>query len=120
MRVRLHLDADASSKALVKALAARGHDITRTPNEWMPLAASDEEQLDGATRHGRCLFSFNVRDFSRLAGSSPEHRGVLLAQQRQWTLSSLIAALDRFLSEGSAEETAGQVLWLSRWRQEPD
>jgi hypothetical protein len=32
----LHLDADASIKALYQALIDRGHDVTRTPNEWMP------------------------------------------------------------------------------------
>jgi len=37
---QLHLDADASSKALhaalVAALVERGHDVTRTPTDWMP------------------------------------------------------------------------------------
>ncbi len=42
---RLHLDADVSIKALQKALLERGHDVTRTPNEWMPLDADDETQL---------------------------------------------------------------------------
>jgi cardiolipin synthase len=32
---RLHLDADTSKKSLLKALTEMGHDITRTPNEWM-------------------------------------------------------------------------------------
>jgi hypothetical protein len=38
----LHLDADTSIKALQAALLSRGHDVTRTPNEWMALDASDE------------------------------------------------------------------------------
>jgi hypothetical protein len=41
-KVHLHLDADTSSKALYNALLERGHDVTRTPTEWMPLDASDE------------------------------------------------------------------------------
>jgi hypothetical protein len=40
-KLRLHLDADASSKQLHNALVVRGHDVTRTPNPWMPLDASD-------------------------------------------------------------------------------
>ena len=52
---RLHLDADASIKALYRALMERGHDVTRTPTDWMPLDASDESQLLGATAQGRCL-----------------------------------------------------------------
>jgi hypothetical protein len=47
----------------MRALIDRGHDITRTPNEWMALDATDEQQLLGATAQGRCLFTFNVRDF---------------------------------------------------------
>jgi hypothetical protein len=35
---KLHLDADTSIKALQQALISRGHDVTRTPTDWMPLA----------------------------------------------------------------------------------
>jgi hypothetical protein len=42
---RLHLDADASLRALHTALVARGHAVTRTPNTWMLRDASDTEQL---------------------------------------------------------------------------
>jgi hypothetical protein len=49
---RLHLDADTSNAALAKALSQHGHDVTRTPNEWMPLDAPDIEQLLGATARG--------------------------------------------------------------------
>jgi hypothetical protein len=63
------LDADTSIKALHAALVSRGHDVTRTPNEWMPLDASDEAQLLGATAQERCIFTFNIRDFLVLADS---------------------------------------------------
>jgi len=45
VKLKLHLDADTSSKSLHSALVTRGHDVTRTPNDWMPLDASDETQL---------------------------------------------------------------------------
>ncbi|MBN1583460.1 MAG: DUF5615 family PIN-like protein [Anaerolineae bacterium] len=115
-RLRLHLDADASIKALQKALLARGHDVTRTPNEWMALDASDETQLLGATGHGRCILTFNVRDFLALAERYPQHSGIVLAAQANWTLSGLIAALDRMLVETRAEDWIGQVRWLNQWR----
>jgi hypothetical protein len=102
---RLHLDADASIKVLQEALIARGHDVTRTPNEWIFRDASDETQLLEATAHGRCVFTFNVRDF------------VVLAAQASWTLSGLIAALDRLLSETQADDWVGQVRWLNDWRE---
>lgn len=40
-KLKLHLDADTSKKALHKALLDRGYDI----NEWMPLDARNEVQL---------------------------------------------------------------------------
>jgi len=94
----LPLDADTSIKALHQALVSRGHDVTRTPTDWMPLDASDELQLLGATAQGRCIFTFNIRDFLVLADRYPQHGGLILAAQSSWTLSSLIAALDRLLS----------------------
>lgn len=116
---RLHLDADASMKALQSALNDRGHDVTRTPNEWMPPDASDERQLLGATTHERCIFTFNVGDFVILARKYPQHAGIILAAQRSWSLSDLIIALDRALADTSAEALAGQVHWLNRWRDKP-
>lgn len=62
-KLHLHLDADASSKALHSALLARGHDVRRTPTEWMPLDASDEQQLLGATAQGRAIFTYHIPDF---------------------------------------------------------
>lgn len=113
---RLHLDADASIKALQATLVARGHDVTRTPNEWLVRDASDETQLLQATAQGRCIFTFNVRDFVVLARRYPRHGGIILAAQASWTLSDLIAALDRLLSETEAEDWIGQVRWLNDWR----
>jgi len=114
--LRLHLDADASSKQLLAALIRRGHDVTRTPNPWMALDASDEAQLLGATAQGRCIFTFNIADFVRLAPRHPRHGGIILAAQSKWTLHRLISALDRVLSEGDADDWTGQLRWLNQWR----
>ena len=115
-RPRLHLDADASIKALQGALAARGHDVTRTPNEWIALDASDETQLLGATAQGRCILTLNVCDFVVLARRHPQHSGIILAAQTSWSLSGLIGAVDLLLSETQAEDWIGQVRWLNQWR----
>jgi hypothetical protein len=112
---RLHLDADASSKPLHAALVARGHDVTRTPNDWMSLDADDEQQLLGSTARGRCIFTFNGRDFMALAKRYPRHAGIILAAQSSWTLSGLIEALDRLLSRTEADAWIGQVRWLNEW-----
>ncbi len=80
------------------------------------MDASDEMQLLGATAHGRCIFTFNISDFLHLAQRYPEHHGIIVANQRDWTLSSLIAALDNLLTETAAGEWIGQVRWLNEWR----
>lgn len=113
----LHLDADASSKALYAALLDRGHDVTRTPEVWVPLDATDEMQLLGATAQGRVIFTFNIRDFMVLAVQYPRHGGIILAAQSSWTLTGLIEALDRLLRETEVADWAGQVRWLNDWRQ---
>lgn len=113
---RLHLDADASVKALVNTLREFGHDVTRTPNDWMPAEASDREQLLEATAQGRVIFTFNVRDFIVLAKKHPKHSGILLATQSRWTLAGLTAAIDRALSETDEKDWRGQVRWLNDFR----
>jgi hypothetical protein len=115
-RPRLHLDADTSIKALQRALLERGYDVTRTPNEWIVADASDEAQLLRATAQGRCILTFYVRDFSILAERYPHHGGIILASQTSWTVSALIAALDRLLSATDADDWPGQVRWLNDWR----
>ena len=82
----------------------------------MPLDASDEQQLLGATAQGRCIVTFNIADFMRLARKYPAHGGIVLANQRDWTLSDLIAALDNLLTATSAADWPGQVRWLNQWR----
>jgi hypothetical protein len=82
----------------------------------MPLDATDEMQLLGAAIRGRCIFTFNIGDFLRLAQRHPQHRGIIVANQRNWTLASLIVAMDRLLTETTAEEWFAQVRWLSDWR----
>jgi hypothetical protein len=72
--------------------------------------------LLGATAQGRCIFTFNIRDFSRLTKEYPEHHGIVLANQKIWTLPAMIAALDRLLSESEAEDWIGQLRWLNDWR----
>ena len=115
-KLLLHLDADTSSKSLHKALLARGHDISRTPNAWIRSDASDKNQLLGASAQGRCVFTFNIRDFVLLAEEYPKHGGIILAAQSHWSLSMLIEALDRVLSESQVGDWIGVVRWLNDWR----
>ena len=113
-KARLHLDADTSKKTLQKELLRRGHDVTRTPNEWMALDAGDVAQLLGSTAQGRVIFTFNVRDYIELARRYPRHAGILLSAQKP--MPELLTALDRMLNETQAEAWVGQVRWLNDWK----
>ncbi len=115
-QLHLHLDADTSSKALHNALLALDHDVTRTPTEWMPLDASDEQQLLGATAQGRAIFTYNIRDFIVLGKRYPHHAGIILAFQRSLNLNETIHALDRVLRETAAEDWIGITRWLNDWK----
>jgi len=113
---RLHLDADASIKAVYQALRERGHDVTRTPNDWVLFDADDRAQLLGATAQGRVLFTFNIRDFQALAKQYSEHHGIILATQRRWTINELIQSLDRALSQTEDSNWLGVVRWLNDFK----
>ncbi len=110
---KLHLDEDASKISLHRALAARGYDVTRTPNEWVELKASDEEQLQKASARGRSIFTFNTRHFIPLAKRITRHAGIILSPH--YIMPRILKALDRFFNETTAEEMEDQVRWLSDW-----
>jgi len=115
-RPHLHLDADTSIKALHNALRERGHDVTRTPDEWMPVDADDQTQLLGASAQGRILFSFNIRDFQVLAKQYTNHHGIILASQSRWSIVHLIQFLDRALAETEETDWIGILRWLKDFR----
>ena len=115
-KLHLHLAADTSSMALYSALLERGHDVTRTPNEWMPFDATDEQQLLGATAQGRAIFTYNIRDFIVLGKRYPQHAGIILTRQKSMSLNEIINAMDFVLRETDADEWIGQTRWLNEWR----
>lgn len=115
-RPRLHLDADASIKAVYHALRERGHEVTRTPNDWISFDADDKAQLLGATAQGRVLFTFNIRDFLVLAKRYSTHHGMILAVQTRWAISDLIESLDRALTQTEDADWLGAVRWLNDFK----
>lgn len=113
---RLHLDADTSDASLEKELRKRGHDVTRTPNEWIQSNASDEDQLSSATRQHRVIFTFNTKDFVTLARRILHHAGIIISPRVP--MPRAFKALDRFFKDSSAEEMEDQVRWLSDWEKD--
>jgi hypothetical protein len=106
---------DTSRRDLYKVLIDSGFDVTRTPNKDIPEDASDEYQLLWATSHQRIIFTFNIKDFVNLSKKHPFHSGIILANQKSIPLSQLIFALNRVMSETTAESWIGQVRWIQDW-----
>ena len=98
---------------MLNVLREHGHDVTRSPNEWMPADASDKEQHLGATARGRIILTFNIRDFLYLAKNYPRHAGILLAVQSRWSLADLTDSIERVLSETVEVNWRGRVRWLN-------
>jgi hypothetical protein len=115
---KLHLDEDASWDALYHALTSKGHDVTRTPNEWVKKKASDEEQLQKASEHRRSIFSFNAKHFLQIAKKTPQHQGVIVSKRKSFSV--ILKALTCLFHETSAEEMENQVRWLSDWEKPTD
>ncbi|MEZ4706341.1 MAG: DUF5615 family PIN-like protein [Caldilineaceae bacterium] len=76
-RIKLYLDEDSQRNGLVRALRARGIDVTTAMDADL-LGRLDEENLDFATAQGRVLFSFNRGDFDNL------HRAYLYRTASLW------------------------------------
>ena len=70
MTLHLYLDEDAMDHDLLRALLARGVDVTTALQAGM-IEREDSEHLDYATAQGRVLYSFNVADFFSSAQSVP-------------------------------------------------
>ena len=61
----------------------------------MPLVASDEQQLFGATLGGRDIFTRKIRYLIVLGKRYPHRGGIILALQKSMELNARIEALDR-------------------------
>ena len=80
----LYLDEDARREALLQGLRARSVDVITVASAGM-LRRSAREQLNWAQANNRVIYSFNIRDFSRLHTTLLEqgqsHAGIILSQQ---------------------------------------
>ena len=113
--LKLHLDADTSIKALYTALLKRGHDVTRTPNQWISSDASDAEQFLGQLLRIVAFLPSISETLLLWQRNTPSNKGMILAAQSSWSLSDLVTTLDHVLIESSAEDWVDQVRWLNNW-----
>lgn len=115
--IRLYLDEDSISRALIRALRARNIDVL-TAQEAKQLGAPDLAQLSFATAHDRTLFTFNTRDFAQLhiiyLDEGRHHAGIIVSDQLQ--VGVLLLRLLKLLNAKSAEEMRNWLEFLSNWQ----
>ena len=103
--IKLYLDEDAISRALIRALRARGVDLL-TAQEAERIGVPDEAQLAYAVAQGRTIFTFNTRDFAVLhtdyLSQQKAHAGIIVSDQIQVGL--IVRRLLKLLDAKSADE----------------
>lgn len=118
MRIRLYIDEDSMSRDLVRALRARGVDVTTALDEGM-VGREDQEHLEYAAGQGRVLYSFNRRDFYRLhtlyLAQGKTHAGIILAHQQRYSIGEQVRRLLRLSATEPAEDIRNRVEFLSAW-----
>jgi hypothetical protein len=109
MTIKLYCDNDFNLK-VVPDLRADGCDVQTSP-EAGNERASDAEQLEHATSHGRVIVTFNRKHFKRLhsewQAAGKAHAGILISGQID--RDELLRRLRNFLQTRTAQETANQL-----------
>lgn len=118
MTIRLYIDEDAMDQNLVRALRARGVDVSTALEEAM-IERSDEEHLDYAMALGRVLYSFNIADFCRLhviyRSQGKSHAGIIVARQQHYSVGQQVRRLVKLIATKPADEMKNQVEFLGAW-----
>jgi predicted nuclease of predicted toxin-antitoxin system len=103
MKIKLLLDEDVQL-AVAHALRQRGYDVYHA-QELNQKGNSDDEQLQFAANNGRCLVSYNVKDFVLLHNEylqkGKEHFGIIVSRHHPIgeTLRRLLNVMQRLSKE---------------------
>jgi len=115
---RLYLDEDAQCSSLVVALRKANVDVI-TVSEVGRLGYPDDQQLTWATEQGRVLYSFNVKDFSRLHSSllseGTIHAGMIVVPRQRYAVGEQLYGLLSVIAAKAAEDMIAQLVYLSNY-----
>lgn len=117
-QLRFYIDEDAMRNAFVAALREAELDIV-TVADVDRLGYSDNDQLAWATEQGRALYSFNVRDFSRLhtkimtVGKS--HAGIIVVPRQRYSIGDQLGGLLNLSKSCTAEDLVNQLIFLGNY-----
>ncbi len=100
------------------ALGQFGHDVVAAAGDASLEMLEDMELLREATRQQRVLVTFNIADFSEVAGTfahaQQEHAGIILIHSRSYRrtdIGAIARALDQLLR--SRDSFTNTVLYLA-------
>ena len=114
----LCFDEDAMDTELVRGLRLRGFDVL-TAAEAELLGRSDPDQLAFATSQSRGLYSFNVADYHEIhtswTAAGRPRAGLLLAQQRRYSIGEQIRRIVRLSATISADAMRNREEFLGAW-----
>ena len=126
MAFALYFDEDSVNRALIRALRARGMDVTNAIDGGH-AGSPDRAQLDHATSEGRVLFTYNVGDFlalhTQFRQEGRSHAGLILAVQQRYSVGEQMRRILRMNRERSSDDMRGRVEFLGAWSiswSEPD
>jgi predicted nuclease of predicted toxin-antitoxin system len=112
MKIRLLLDEDVHA-GLAHALRQRGFDVVHAQEQGLK-GRTDQELLAQAISQGRCLFSFNVKDFvilhNQWVQTQQDHWGIIVA--RQSPFRATMHKLLQFLQHNTQEDMKNRLAFL--------
>jgi Domain of unknown function (DUF5615) len=115
--IRLLIDEDSMDHRFVRALRARGVDVT-TVGEIQTTSFSDDAQLLLATQHQRALYTFNVGDFCQLhsiyTAEGRTHEGIIISSQN-YSIGEQMRRVLKLMATKSATEMVSQLVFLSAY-----
>jgi hypothetical protein len=114
----LYFDEDSVNRALIRALRARGMDVTNAVDAGH-AGSPDGVQLEYATAEGRVLFTYNLGDFfalhTRFRQEGRSHAGLILAAQQRYSVGEQMRRILRINRERSSDDMRNRVEFLSSW-----
>ena len=115
MQIRLYIDEDAMSRALVQGLLARGVDVITVLDSGM-VGEPDEAQLEYSTNQGRVIYTFNVRDFCKLhtdyLAQGKEHAGIIVVYRQRYSIGQQLKRLLILIETTPAEAMRNNLEFL--------
>ena len=107
--IRFHLD-EHVPRAIATALRRRGIDVSTSGDAGL-IGADDEKQLEFCNQSGRALVTHD-QDFLRLHSAGANHSGIIYCKQGSRGIGEMIRRLIVIHGSFTADEIAGEVLFL--------